>query len=86
MSYHTDTTALPEGDGRAVELIQSAMERLGFEITTIRREAGSAAHWQVHWRVKSKDTTATYGARAETAAFQMWHLHHPDRHACRIAP
>ena len=50
-----ESDTVPESERRAVERAQRAMQRFGFEITTIQREPGSLRYWQVRWRVNNTD-------------------------------
>jgi hypothetical protein len=62
------TDRLAESDRRAVESVRRAMERLGFEITTIRPEPGFEGRWQVHWQAQRYVRTArSFGASGATA-------------------
>ncbi len=43
------------------------MDRLGFEIVSVRPEPGPPGRWNARWRPKDAPRTVSFGASGETA-------------------
>lgn len=66
--YGHDRDRVPELQRQAIARLCREMEGLGCEVTSVRREPGSADRWDVQWRVKDpRGTAISYGATGETA-------------------
>ena len=66
--YGLDRNWVPESERLAIAELCREMERLGCEVTSVRRVSGATERWHTQWRVKDRRANViSYGASGETA-------------------
>jgi len=68
MNLGDGVLALPSDELHLVRRACVELERLGCELSALRREGGLSARWQAHWRPKAVRSDTLYGVSAETAS------------------
>lgn len=66
--YGDDRDRVTESERLAIAGLCRQMDRLGCEVTSVRRESGSAERWHVQWRINDlKASVTSYGATGDSA-------------------